>query len=702
MTQEEPPRSDSPPDQATTPLSLARALAALHGPEVDDPFDSLLRLVGEGLSVSRAYLFQFRDGGRRMENTHEWCAPGVEPQIQGLSDLATADFSWWVEQLRSEGGIVLDDLGKLPPEAEMERETLAAQGIRAVMALPLASREGELLGFMGFDKTSDPGRWTDGEHRTLELICQVGARELERIRSARALTEARNRLVRTEEIARVGGWEFEPDRATTWWSDQALSLLDLPPGPGSRTLFDFFQRIHPDDRERARRSFLSVVEGDGRFRCECRVIRSDGRTRHLEIQGEKQDRGPKPPLVVGTVQDLTERRGLEEQLRQAQRMDAVGKLAGGVAHDFNDLLSVILGSAEFILETGGEESPFREDLIQIQNAAERAAGLTRQLLAFSRRQFLEPRRLVPNAVLAELEGLLRRLLPEDIRMVVELSDGSEVGEVHADPSQLEEVIVNLVVNARDAMAAEGGHLRIATRGETLEVETEITPGQRIGPGRYVVIDVVDDGMGMAEEMIPRIFEPFFSTKFRGEGTGLGLSSAYGIVQQSQGGIRVESSPGAGARFSVYLPALPPHRVEHRPLPPADADALSGRTVLLVEDDPEVARMVRRILERAGVVVLASTDPQEALALGTGAGVEVDLLITDVVMPGTDGRQVARRLMEHIPELKVLFISGHPEPFVSRKGVLESADHLLMKPFKADDLLDKVAEVLSLSPSPTRT
>jgi two-component system, cell cycle sensor histidine kinase and response regulator CckA len=418
----------------------------------------------------------------------------------------------------------------------------------------------------------------------------------------------------------------------------------------------------------------------------------------VEVQGERQDRSAERPMVVGTVQDITERRSLEEQLRQAQRMDAVGKLAGGVAHDFNDLLSVILGSAEFVLDTGGEDSPFREDMVQIRNAAERAAGLTRQLLAFSRRQFLEPRRLDPNAVLTELEGLLRRLLPEDIRMVVELSDASEVGEVHADPSQLEEVIVNLVVNARDAMAAEGGHLRITTRAETLDRETEIASGQWIGPGRYAVIDVVDDGTGMPEEMIPRIFEPFFSTKFQGEGTGLGLSSAYGIVQQSQGGIRVESSPGAGSRFSVYLPALPPIRPEDLPLPSADGSRLSGRTILLVEDDAEVARMVRRILERAGGLVLASTDPREALTLGTSPGVEVDLLITDVVMPGADGPQVARRLREHIAELRVLFISGHPEPFVSKKGVLEPADHLLMKPFRAEDLLNKVAEVLALSPT----
>jgi PAS domain S-box-containing protein len=389
----------------------------------------------------------------------------------------------------------------------------------------------------------------------------------------------------------------------------------------------------------------------------------------------------------GVNRDITQRVTLEDQLRHAQKMEAVGRLAGGVAHDFNNLLNVIMGYAALLsrrVAAGADASR----LAQIVKSAERAAGLTRQLLAFSRKQVLEPVVLDLNAVVGELGGMLRRLIGEDVELVLQPAAG--LWPVKADPGQLEQVVMNLAVNARDAMP-HGGALTITT------ANVEVTPAEArqqatVPAGRYVVLTVRDNGCGMDQETQSHIFEPFFSTKEKGKGTGLGLATVYGVVQQTGGSIHVESAPGRGAAFHIYLP---PSEGALAPAPPALAPELrhGAETVLLVEDEDSLRELTAELLEGLGYRVLAAGNGADALRSAQGHRGAIDLLLTDVVMPGISGREVAARLQQARPGVRVLFMSGYTDDAIAQHGVLEPGVRLLNKPFKMDQLAHAVAQAL---------
>ena len=376
----------------------------------------------------------------------------------------------------------------------------------------------------------------------------------------------------------------------------------------------------------------------------------------------------------------------EEQLRLAQKMEAVGRLAGGVAHDFNNLLTVIMSHTQLALADLPEIDPLRTELSLVEGAARRAADLTRQLLAFSRRQVMRPRVLDVNEVLKGVEPLLRRLLGEDIALALELRQG--VRNIKADPSQLEQVVMNLVVNARDAMPM-GGKLSI----ETADVELDETYGAMhvgAGMGRHAMIAVTDTGCGMSDEIIERIFEPFFTTKEPGKGTGLGLATVFGIVKQSDGSIWVYSEPDKGTTFKVYFPVT---NEAAQPKPTAVVPSMQGNeTVLLVEDDEGVRRVATDILRRQGYRVFAARGPHEALALAEGLP-DLDLLVTDVVMPEMGGRVLAETLSASRPGIRVLFMSGYTDDAIVRHGVLEAEMEFLQKPLTPETLSRRVREVL---------
>ncbi|MBI5441088.1 MAG: PAS domain-containing protein [Deltaproteobacteria bacterium] len=378
----------------------------------------------------------------------------------------------------------------------------------------------------------------------------------------------------------------------------------------------------------------------------------------------------------------------EEQLRQAQRLEAVGRLAGGVAHDFNNLLQVILGRSEILLEDR-DPAPdrIRETLHEIRNCADRAARLTRQLLAFSRKQVLEPRVLDPNAVISEMEKMLRRLIGEDVEFVTHLEP--QVGLIKADPGQLEQVLVNLAVNARDAMP-QGGKLTIESANVFLDHGyARSHPG--VTPGPHVMIGVSDTGCGMDKITLQRIFEPFFTTKERGKGTGLGLATVYGIVKQSGGNIWVYSEPGKGAAFKVYLPLT--EGVPEGQRRAAEPALCGTQTILLVEDEPPVRRAIRAMLEEGGYTVLEAENPAAALALARGHPGHIDLLLTDVVMPGMGGRDLGNEIRLLRPSLSVLFMSGYLDNAIVHHGVLDAGVVFLQKPFTRSGLLAKIREAL---------
>jgi signal transduction histidine kinase len=390
-----------------------------------------------------------------------------------------------------------------------------------------------------------------------------------------------------------------------------------------------------------------------------------------------------------------DRQALEAQLLQSQKMEAVGQLAGGVAHDFNNMLTVISGYSAILLETLDAADPNRGDIEEIRGAAERAAGLTRQLLAFSRKQVLQPRVVDLNSeVITGLEKMLRRLIGEDIELVTSL-DG-HLGLVNADPGQLEQVIVNLAVNARDAMP-DGGRLVIETANMELGAEHA---GRHIGvkAGRYVMLAVTDTGSGMKPETMARMFEPFFTTKEQGKGTGLGLATVYGIVKQSGGDIWVYSEPGHGTSFKIYLPLVEEPKSAAVPASTKAHDYAGTETILLVEDDETLRLLARRILQSRGYTVLEARDGEQALAICGQPATRIDLVATDAVMPKMNGRVLAERLATLRPRLRVLFMSGYTDDDMLRRGIMDPRMAFLQKPFTPEGLAKKVREVLD-SPAP---
>ncbi|HLQ59905.1 MAG TPA: ATP-binding protein, partial [Gemmatimonadales bacterium] len=392
--------------------------------------------------------------------------------------------------------------------------------------------------------------------------------------------------------------------------------------------------------------------------------------------------------VWGTQRDVTEQRHLEEQFRQSQKMEAVGQLAGGIAHDFNNLLTAILGNTQLLLRDLPPGDAKRGDVEEIRKASERAASLTRQLLAYSRRQMLQPKVLDLNVVVAEMDKMLRRLIGEHIALVAALQ--SDLGHVRADPNQIEQVIVNLAVNARDAMP-DGGKLTI----ETANVDLDETFAQaHLGsvPGAYAMLAVTDTGHGMDVNVRAHLFEPFFTTKEVGKGTGLGLATVYGIVKQSGGYISVYSERGRGSTFKIYLPRIATPSATPA-APPRVGAARGSETVLVVEDELAVLTLSRRALEAQGYVVLAASDAAAALRVVERHGGTIHLLLTDVVMPGMSGRDLADRLTAQRPGIRVLYMSGYPGDAVVQHGTLPSGSAFLQKPFSPDGLARKVRDVL---------
>ena len=446
------------------------------------------------------------------------------------------------------------------------------------------------------------------------------------------------------------------------------------------------EAIHPDDRDEGGRMVAEILGGErDRYRQEVRFVTAtdDVVWTFLSI-ALVRDADAKPQFAIAMAEDVTERRILGEQLRQSQKLEAIGRLAGGVAHDFNNMLTAISGYTALSLEQAPEGSPLRADLDEVRKATDRATLLTRQLLAFSRKQVLQPELLNLNEIVVELESMLRPLIPEDIVMTMSLDPA--LGPIEADPSQLHQVVMNLVVNARDAMPA-GGTLLIETANADLE-----EPDASIEPGPYVTLTVRDTGEGIDEETLDRIFEPFFTTKESGKGTGLGLATVYGIVKQSGGYVSVDSEVGVGTAFTIYLQRVDePRSAGPEPVVANDEVRDATETVLIVEDEDVVRRLVTQVLEDEGFDVLVANNGDEALEIAGNQ--HVDLLVTDVMMPGLGGREVSERLRELRPDLKVVFMSGYAEGGIHSDPLQPANTEFLEKPFTFSELKDKVRGLL---------
>ncbi len=512
--------------------------------------------------------------------------------------------------------------------------------------------------------------------------------------SANALRRNQDLLRKAQQIARVGSWDWDILRNNVIWTDETHRILGVPQEGFDGRPRSALASLHPEDRAKLVGIDRSeVVELTSRP-LEFRVVMPSGEVREVWAEGETiVDDAGQPIRMFGAVQDVTERRraerehrSLEEQLRQAQKMDSVGQLAGGVAHDFNNLLQVILGNAELALGLQDDAVRVAEILGEIRRSAERAAELTQQLLVFSRRQMIRPVVLDLHELLERVVKMLTRLLGEGVEL--RFKAGGFAAHVSADPGALEQVVVNLALNARDALGARGV-IGIET---ALEQVDHVPAGQPWAtPGSYVVLRVTDDGCGMSSEVIEHIFEPFFTTKGPGKGTGLGLSVVYGIVRQHAGLITVDSAPQNGARFEVKIPLSEqaPASARSRTSPPPPG---GNETILVVEDEPMVRDLARNLMEQAGYRVIVACDGEEALAVFRARGLEVDLVLLDVVMPKLGGREVRDGVRRLRPGIRILFTSGYD---LGARGVFAPGpgEHVIPKPYRAPELLRRIREVL---------
>ncbi len=516
----------------------------------------------------------------------------------------------------------------------------------------------------------------------------------ERVLAEQSLRTANATLSAAQALADIGSWTFEFATGRLSWSDQLWRVHGFEPGAFQLDAERGKRLVHPDDQEALVRMHSQV--GDGRSTpITYRVVRPSGEIREVLAHATlvRDDTGM-PVRLLGAVLDITERRRLEDLLAQSQRMEAIGRLAGGVAHDFNNLLATIVLNASMGRRQVAGNPKAEIALDEIEAAASRAGELTKQLLAFARRQPIAPRVFAPGEVTRSLVALLERLVSRPITLRVVTA--SDLWRVKADPTQFEQVLVNLVVNARDAMP-DGGAIALSLHNVTLDEDyASRHPDAR--PGEHVVLEVSDPGLGMSEEILRHVFEPFFTTKRPGEGTGLGLATVYGIVCQAGGHVTVESTPGSGSTFRVYLPRTGEDLAEPTSARPT-VGSLGRELILLVEDDEQLRRATSKVLEGLGYAVLTASGAPDALAFVDAMPSQLSILVTDVVMQGMGGIELAREVVRRRPGARVLLISGYspPEVGVTSSLVEPNAFPLLPKPFSPAQLAQRIREILDAPP-----
>ncbi len=555
---------------------------------------------------------------------------------------------------------------------QTEEETLTAAGVtRTYLATkgPYRDETGAIIGVLGISRDI-----TDRKRAEAEL--QAAQKRLQHV------------LTSSPAILFTLDLEGEKTRGISWISENLQSVFGYSTAEALDSAW-WQKNIHPEDRDWVLAQIRDDLFRTGDLTQQYRFCHRDGGYRWTQgIIRLVRDGSQRPLEAVGSWLDITQQRQLEEQYRQAQKMEAVGQLAGGIAHDFNNLLTVINGFGELVLNNLHPSDPNHEAVAEIVNAGERAAGLTRQLLAFSRKAMIEPKVLDLGEIVRDVERILRRVVGEDV--LLEVSAPTGLDRVLADPGQIEQVILNLVVNARDAMP-RGGRLKITLQPAFLD-ENYARSHPDARPGHYLMLSVSDTGSGMDEAIQKRIFEPFFSTK-GDRGTGLGLATVHGIVKQAGGHLSVETQVGQGSTFQVYLPRVDRERATPRLRTPAPALPLGGETILLVEDENAVRQFTRKVLENCGYTVLEARDAVEAVRLANEHRGRLDLLVTDVIMPLMSGRELAERMVKTHPGMKVLFLSGYTNDAIVQHGIQEAETSFLQKPFTPAVLAAKVRSAL---------
>jgi len=539
------------------------------------------------------------------------------------------------------------------------------------------------------------------EHTVAERTAELTQENIERRQTEDKLRKNQAQLAQAQQIAHLGSWEWDLVGNKVTWSEETQRLYGRRPEENGAPMENCLERVHPDDLPEVNKIMAESLRTHQPFTCVHRAIMPDHTERVLQGRGEilVNDRG-EAIKMYGIVQDITEAKRAEEallrseeQLRQSQKMEAVGRLAGGVAHDFNNLLTVIDGYCAMALLKKEEVRPILKNIEEIQKASERGASLTSQLLAFSRKQVLQPCVLQLNEVVQGMDKMLRRLIGEDIELSTNFDPA--LGRVKTDPNQIEQVIMNLAVNARDAMP-RGGKLTITTSNITVDQKSSFR-NRTLEVGQYVVLAISDNGMGMTDKVKTHLFEPFFTTKDLGKGTGLGLATSYGIICQSNGDIRVYSELNFGTTFRIYLPRTD---ATPEPMTTMNLDQLPTGTesILVVEDDLAVQELAVLILRDCGYQVEKSSNAFEALEM-IKKNPQFDLVVTDVIMPQMSGKDLYEQIKRQIPQIEVLLMSGYTNDALAHHGVLDEGLYFLEKPFSPAKFARKVREVIDAARTP---
>jgi PAS domain S-box-containing protein len=638
------------------------------------------------LTDSPIGFYHFVDADQKRLSLQAWSTRTVQEfcKAEGKElHYSINDAGVWVDCVHKREPVIHNDYASLP-----HRKGLPPGHAAVIRELVVPIFRGDrIVAILGIG--NKPQNYTERDIEIVSLFADLAWDIAEHKQAEETLRKIEASLAEAQRVAHIGSWELNLQKNELWWSNEVYRIFGVKPQEFGATYEAFLSFVHPDDRKMVDEAYRTAIEKKTQYDVVHRIVRRDGEVRYVHERSEDiVDETGKVVRSIGTVHDITEQKQLETRLLQAQKMEALGRFVGGIAHDFNNLLVVIGGRARRVLKRLKEDDPLRKEIEEALRAEESASSLTRQLLAFGRKQILQPVMLNLNEIISDMEMMLRRLLHEDIVLLTRT--GQNLGFVEADPTQIEQILMNLVVNARDAMP-DGGTLTIETSNVFLGEKP--AEGYVAAPGHYVMLAVSDTGCGMDSETLSHIFEPFFTTKPPGEGTGLGLSTVYGIVRQSGGDIRVYSEPGKGTTFKIYLPRVKEPTEAHRREGQGEADTLKGsETILLVENEDSVREMIALELNDMGYTVLEASSSSEALRIFERHDAQIHIVVTDVVMPGMSGPELCRTLTERNPGLKTLLMTGYSEEAAAQKGSIKGKP-LLQKPFTPETLARKVREVI---------